>query len=453
MSSGTEVLRREAPPLADYAGARSSFSWDAVAADLGGDQAALNLGDLATAKQVALGRGSEHAFIWHGAQGGAPYHVTYAELAAATARAANVFAGHGIERGDRVLFLLPVIPELLVGVLGALRAGAVVGVLGAGRNMEYLRNIVTRSRPRAFVTASSFRNTIGALRTSVPELKTAYLVNRSKLSMPALDAGEYAWSDQLESASEDFTAAATTAADRAWLHYTELGMSGSVVSHMAALPLFNTARSVLEMRAGESVLSVFVPGDEAYLPYGILAPLLAGSTQLILEDPVHCQNWADLAATHQPRAWFSGFKAIDVILRVDSHLGTLLRNCRNVACLWPYDKGFITMTEGSYGSPIHAVWTEREFGAIQTAEMRGTKIRPGSVGRAVPGTEVAVVDGAGKPLGAGVTGKLAVKLGPAAPFVEYWGDPQLTGDRSKDGWFVTNHNAKIDSDGYVWILA
>jgi acyl-coenzyme A synthetase/AMP-(fatty) acid ligase len=64
---------------------------------------------------------------------------------------------------------------------------------------------------------------------------------------------------------------------------------------------------------------------------------------------------------------------------------------------------------------------------------------------------VRVQDEAGKPVAAGASGSLAVKLGPGCPFVEFWDDPGLTGTHIRDGWFVTTHTAKIDADGYVWI--
>ncbi len=442
--SETDVIRREPPPLADYATARSSFSWDAVLADLGASLQSMNLGALAIERHVAAGRAGDHALIYF-PQSGPAERYTFGDLADASGRAAGALVARGVVPGERVLFLLPMGPELVAGILGALRAGAIVGVLGMGRNIDYVRNVLSRTRPRAVVTTVSFRSSLAALRRET-EFGTVLFVNRSRLAMPTLADSEYAWADQLEAQPGAFTSVAAAPGDRAFLHYTDLGMSGSVVSHQAALPLFYTARSVLEMRPGESVVSIAIPGDHYFLTYGVLAPLLAGATSVVLEDPARFQRWGDIASELQPRAWFSGFKAIDVMLRVDPNLGTLLAGCRSIACTFPYDRHFVSMTALSYGSPIQAVWTDREFAAIQCAEMRGCDIRPGSVGRAVPGAAVRVVGEDGQPVDG--HGRIAVEIGPSAPFVEYWGEEET---RVQNGWFITNHGGRMDPDGYVWL--
>jgi acetyl-CoA synthetase len=267
-----------------------------------------------------------------------------------------------------------------------------------------------------------------------------------------LSDGEALWNDAVQAAPSTFSPGVTRAVDPAFIHYTDLGMSGSVISHLAALPLYHTARRVVEMQPGESIVSVAMPGDHLFLTYGLLAPLLAGSTIVAMEEPGRFTRWAEVAAEVQPSAWFSSYKAMEVMLRVDANLGTVLRGCRNIACAWPYDPGFVSMTTLSYGSPIHAMWTEREFGAIQCAEVRGGEVRSGSVGRAVPGADVRVVDYAGVPIPLGAPGKLAVKVGIAAPFVEYWGDESLTASQMRDGWFITPYAARMDAEGYVWLV-
>jgi acetyl-CoA synthetase len=446
----TEVVKRDAPPLADYAGARSGFSWDAAIAEAGIDTASMNLGMLATERHVAAGRGSHPAIVWV-PQAGPAQSITYADFAEWSARAANMLAARGVAKGDVVLFLLPNSPELYAGVLGALRLGAVVSVLGGGRNLDYLRNILSQAKPKSLVTVASFRSSVTALRPQAPELTSVFYVNRAKLSPPALDEGEFHWSDHFEAAPTSFATPATPASERAYIHYTELGMSGGVLSHLVGLPLLLTAKSVLEMRAGEAVHAIALPGEHYFLTYSMLAPLLAGATNLVLETPAQFQRWEELPASVRPRVWFSGAKPLDVMLRTDPNLGTALRDCRNICISWPYDKHFVSMTAYSYGSPLHAVWGERETGALQCAELRGCPIRPGSVGRPLPGAEVQIVDDAGVPLPAGVPGRVAARTGLAAPFVEYWADAELTAGSVRDGWFLTKRTGRIDADGYVWI--
>lgn len=447
----TDVVRKFVPPpLADYVTARSAFTWEALAADFGADPASMNLGALATEHQLGRGRRNDAALIWIGGQGEIE-RFSYAELSEASARVANFLAGYGVEAGDRVLFLLPTIPELYTGILGALRAGAIPGVLAGGRNIDYLRHALAGTRPRALVTVPSFRNALSSLRPFVPELRTLFLVNRAKGMPGALDDGEVRWEGAYAAASAAFAPVPTAPESAGWVNFSDQGASAAAVAHRAALPLYHTARSVLEMGPGETVLSVTVPGEGLFMPYSVLAPLLSGSTLVALEDPARFGRFAQLAAESESCVWFSSFRALDVMLRVEPNLGIFLKKCRNISCTWPYDEAFVQMTMMSYGSPVHGVWTERELGAIQCAELRGCAIRPGSVGRPVPGVQLRVAGGDGSPVGPGTPGKLAVKLGPAAPFVEYWDDPERTANGARDGWFVTGRTAKMDGDGYVWI--
>jgi acetyl-CoA synthetase len=440
----------EPPAVPDYDVARTAFDWQAVADELQVETAAMNIGEMATQRLVDLGLGEEHALLWYG-QEGVEERLSYHDLASATAKVARMLQDAGVQRGDRVIILLPHVPQLYHSTLGALRAGACVSVLGGGRNIDYLRNILHRAKPKAMITVPAFKTSIAALRAEAKELKSVIYVNRPNMPAPALDAGEVLWSQAFEKASEQFTKSPTNSADRAFIHYTDLGMAGSVVTHAAGLSLFTSARDVLEMRPHESTMTVAMPGEALFFSYGLIAPFLTGSRAIALEDPAHFGRFGDLAVSEEPKVWYSGQKALDVILRTDPNLGSLLKGCRNICVNHPYDPSFVVMTSESYGSPVHAVWWEREFGVIQAAELRACDLKPGSVGRVVPGAEVRIVDDAGAPQPMGTPGLLAVKLGPACPFMEYWADPGLTQTHLRDGWFVTTKTAKIDAEGYIWI--
>jgi acetyl-CoA synthetase len=302
----TSTVRRDPPPLADYAKARADFRWENVATVLGGVPDSVNLGALATERHVAQGRGDEHAIVWLSGQGQTE-RLSYRDLTEASARAANALVAAGVRRGDRVVFLLPIVPELFTGVLGALRAGAIVCVVGPARNLEYFRNTLGRARPRLIVTSPAFRNSVAVLREESPDLQGVFFVNRTGMKIGDLGEGERDWSSALEGAPSSFATVMTAPSDRALLYYTELGMSGSVIAHQAALPLFESAGTVLEMRAGEATVSIGMPGEAMFVPYVILAPLLVGTTLVAIEDPAHFMRFADIAADHDARVWYSSF--------------------------------------------------------------------------------------------------------------------------------------------------
>ena len=425
----------------------ASFSWEQVASTLGAEAGLMNLGHLATAGAVARGFGGDHAVIWYGADGEVQ-RVTYSELDRASAKAANLFARLGVQPGDRVFFVLPVIPELYYGYLGALRLGALAGVLSPGRNAEVVRNVLSRSRPKVVVTLQMFNHTFADLKPDLPDVQTVLYVNRTPFQLPSMEPFEKMWPDLFDPADATAPQPATKPQDRAVLYFTELAQTGSVITHESALGIAHTAASALDWKPRESVCVAFAPGDPLFTTYALLASLLTGATAVVHEDPARFTRHADVASHETPSAWLSSFRALDVMLRSDPNLGALLKACRSIGVTYPADPGFLSMTSMSYGSPVRPVWTQRELNVIQTIDLEE---KYGSVGKPLPGITIKIVDGEGKELPAGMVGTICVKTGPGAPFLEYWEDPGLTARHLQDGWFHTPARGRLDDEGALWI--
>jgi acetyl-CoA synthetase len=386
-----------------------------------------NLGALAVSRRGTL--------AWHGASG-EEERFPAEELARASARAASALATLGVRKGDRVAFMTRAVPELFFGILGAFRLGAVAVVLARVRNGEAVRSILDRSGASTAILEPDSKPVIDPLRGSLPALRSVIWLRRGA-SPPA---GEPVWEDLLAAAPESFADAAMGPEEPAWLHYTDLSAGAAVAGHRAALALASSSSLALDLRAGDGIITVAVPGDTLFIPYLLLGPLLSGATTLAFEDPARYVRYAHLRGKAQ--IWYSAARAVDLILRNDPGLGTFLSGCRHIAVTHPYDAGFASMTQLSYGSPLHATWFPRELGAIQTAEFRAHDLRLGSVGRALPGCEVAPDP---------ESGRLAVRLGPGTPFTGFWEDPAQSERRLKKGWFVTDQAATMDADGYAWI--
>lgn len=421
---------RALPPIVEnYAAAREAFSWEAVARDMGVElDGPFNLGALALKAPA-----DRTALVWYGAQG-EEEKLTYGELAAASARVAGMIQNLGLQRGDRVLFLARGIPETVYGVLGALLFGAVPCVLQPGKNVDYLRNVVQRSGARMLVLEPESKSMVDAIRKEVPELWHVVVLQRASMNAK-MGAGDFLWNDYFGAAKPAFDPAPCLPEAPAFLHYTELGMSGAVVAQLAALALRNAARAALDVREGDRCLFLVRPGDMHYVPLGILAPLLAGATQVLVEDAMHFSGYANVEAD----VWYSPFHALETVLRHVPALATLLVRARHIAVAQPADRGFLVMTSESFGSALHSVWWDRALGSIALAELPGADLRPGSLGRPIPGVDVSILDG-----------HVAVRVGPGAPFLEFWKEPRLTQHALRDGWLVTAQKGKADSEGWIW---
>ncbi len=426
-----ETIRKRGPAkgppplLGDYAAARASFSWEAAAGPL-------NLGALAVRRGGAL--------VWFGARG-EEQRLPAADLDRGSARFADVLRKLGLQRGDRVVLTARACPELVLAFLGAIRFGAVPVVLGRLRSADSLRHILERTGAALILLEPSTKAVVDPLRRALPALRHLVVLWKEGVP-PRLTPGEIYWEDAFGSAGEAFEDPLLPPDHPACLHYSELGINGSVTPHAAAFPLAASAGSALDLRAGEGFVALSVPGDPLFVLYTILAPLLAGATTFLFEDPV---RFAGFGAFKDPvHVWYSPARAIDVVLRGDAGLAELLGKCRHIAITHPYDASFVVMTQASYGSPLHPTWWPREIGAIQTAEFRSADIRVGSIGRPLPGVEMAVDPG---------SGCLALRAGPGSPFGGYWDDPEQSGRRVRNGWFVTDQRGRIDPDGYAWIVA
>jgi acetyl-CoA synthetase len=435
----SEIIRKTSRPkdppplLADYAAARSGFSWEGVAQELGTPLAGpMNLGGLAVSRGGGL--------VWHGARG-EEERYSAADLATRSAQFANALKALGLQKGDRVIFLTRVIPELFFAMLGTLRFGACLSLLGRQRNVDALRNVFKATGAALVVLEADAKSMVDSLRAGAPQLKHVILVQRDSAPV-TMRAGDTLWVKTVDGASGSFQDVPVAPDHPALIHYTEVGMSGAVAAHRSAFALSSSAALALDLRAGEGMITLTVPGDPLFVPYVLLAPLLRGATTFAFEEPV---RFAGFERFKDPvHVWYSSVRAIDVVLRNDPGLARLLSGCRHIAVPHPYDTAFMIMTGPSYGSPLHPTWWPRELGAIVSAEYRAHDVKAGSIGRALPGVEMQVD---------AETGKLAVRIGSGSPFVGYWGDKEQTERRLKKGWFVTDQRAKMDPDGYAWIVA
>ena len=408
------------PVLQDWTEARGTFSWEAVAAALdvspGGP---FNLGELAVRRGGSL--------VWLGAEGQGERHSA-AELEQHSGRFARALGEAGLSPGDRVAFVARSRPELVAGLLGSLRFGAVPLALARPRQPDGLRAALAVSGAALAVVDPDLKPSLEAWRESLPSLRHVWTIGPGGSWTPG-------------SGPSEFRGPSLPPDHRAWMHVVDGASPPALYGHRAALGLFASAGAALDLRAGDAALVLAVPGDTLYLPYVLLAPLLAGATTYVLEDPARFVRFGSIGKVH---VWLSATRGLDLVLRNDPGLGQLLSGCRHIAVTHPYDAELVRLTQISYGSPLHPVWLPRDAGCIQTAEFRAHDLRLGSVGRPLPGADVRLD---------AETGRLSIRVTPGLPFTAYWNDAEATARRVRNGWFVSDQAGKMDPDGYAWVAS
>jgi len=448
-----------APNMRDYADARARFTWDAVRAALpalpGGG---LNLAHAAVDVHAGTARAAHVALRWLG-RGGATRDFTYADLSRDTARFAHVLDRLGVGRGDRVFSLLGRVPELYWAAIGTLKHASVFCPLFSQFGPEPVVQRLGRGDARVLVTTTAlYRKKVAAWRDRLPSLAHVLLIDAETDG----GAGVRALPPLLAAAPTEFTIPSTSPEDPALLHFTSgtTGMpKGAVHVHEAALMHYATGRDVLDLHPEDVYWCTADPGWVTGTSYGIAAPLLHGVTMIVDEAEFDAERWYRILQDQGVTVWYTAPTAIRRLMRIpgtprDRYDLRALRIVHSVG--EPLNPEAVVWGEHALGLPIHDNWWQTETGGIMIANFAAMDIRPGSMGRPVPGVEAAVVrrTDAGVTVieDPGVEGELALRPGWPSMFRAYLHDEARYARCFADGWYLSGDLATRDADGYFWFV-
>jgi acetyl-CoA synthetase len=448
------------PNLRDYAAERAGFAWDAVRAELAAPNGGLNIAYAALDRHVLGGAGERLALLWLGKNGERQTH-TYRELAAASHRFANLLKRLGVRKGERVFTLLGRIPELYVAALGTLRNGSVFAPLFSAFGPEPARARMTIGEATLLVTTPSlFRRRIAEWRRDLPSLRHVLLV-RGPGDPEIPDTLDFR--AELAASSDAPTLEPTAAEDMALLHFTS-GTTGrpkgAVHVHAAVLAHHVTGRYALDFHPGDVFWCTADPGWVTGTSYGIIAPLTNGITLVVDEAEFEAERWYRILAEQKITVWYSAPTAIRMLMKTGAELPRKydLSRLRFLASVGePLNPEAVVWSQEALGRPFHDNWWQTETGGIMIANYATMDIKPGSMGRELPGIEAAIVERIGDgtvrivdtPM---TTGELALKPGWPSMFRAYLHEEERYRKCFAGGWYLTGDLARRDADGYYWFV-
>jgi acetyl-CoA synthetase len=450
---------RVPPNLVDYDKVCAGFSWDSIRRELAGlPGGGLNIAHEAVDRHAAGARAGHLALRWLG-KDGAVRDFTHADLARGSARFANVLRTLGVAKGERVFALLGRIPELYLAALGTLKNTSVFCPLFSQFGPEPVFQRMSRGDAKVLVTTSAlYEKKIAAMRDRLPALKHVLLadapddVSADVLSLPKL----------MAAASEAFAIPPTDPEDMSVLHFTSgtTGMpKGAVHVHQAVLTHYATGKYVLDLHPEDVFWCTADPGWVTGTSYGIFAPLLHGVTNLVDEADFDAERWYRLLQDQRVTVWYTAPTAIRRLMRIPGEPRTqydlsALRLIHSVG--EPLNPEAVVWGSKALGLPIHDNWWQTETGGIMVANYAALDIRPGSMGRPLPGIEAAIVkrvDGKIEVVTAPDTeGELALKPGWPSMFRAYLHDEERYKKCFVGGWYLSGDLAKRDADGYFWFV-
>lgn len=431
-------------------------------------------------RHVANGRADQIALIYDSPVTSTVKKYTYAELLDLVARCAGGLASLGVGRGDRVVIYMPMVPEAVIAMLACARIGAIHSVVFGGFAPKELATRIADARPKVVVSSSCgievnrvirYKPLLDeAIEMSPSRPAHCVILQRDEWRAPLLGGRDIDWSDLLESDPVPCVPVAST--DPLYILYTSgtTGIPKGVVrdngGHLAAL--IWSMKYIYGMEPGEVFWAASDIGwvvGHSYIVYG---PLFYGCTTILYEGksvgtPDPGAFWR-VIADHGVNVMFTAPTAFRAIRREDpegEHIPKYDRSRFRMLFLAGErcDPETLSWAEQKLGVPVIDHWWQTETGWAIGANCVGfgiLPVKPGSCTKPVPGYDVQVLDDNGKPVPAGTTGNIVIRLPmPPGCLTTLWekdSDYVKTYLSRYPGYYLTSDAGFIDSDGYLWIM-
>ncbi|GAA2864905.1 acetate--CoA ligase [Pseudonocardia halophobica] len=457
---------RRAAIMGDYGRARREFSWTHARLELSGlpGGTGLNIAHEAVDRHAAHPARRGRTAVRFLDRDGTVHELTYGELARRSNRFANALGTLGVRPGERVFTLLGARPELYVVAFGTLKARAVLAPLFSAFGPEPVRCRLELGEAAVLVTTPAlYRRTVAPIRDALPRLRHVLVVGPPGEDGCSLDA-------LLDAAGPEYRIGPTDPQDPALLHFTS-GTTGTpkgaVHVHEAVVAHHATARAALDLRPDDVYWCTADPGWVTGTSYGIVAPLVVGATLVADAREFDVRRWYRVLDEQRVTVWYTAPTALRMFMAAGPeearrHDLSALRLIASVG--EPLNGEVVVWADAVLGRPVHDTWWQTETGAIMIANFAGSDIRPGSMGRPVPGIgaglleqgpdgrAVVAPDGRVKVLHGEAEGELALRAGWPSMFRGYLDAPERYAECFADGWYLTGDIARRDRDGWYWFV-
>jgi acetyl-CoA synthetase len=451
---------RVVPNMAQWGDTCAAFGWREVRDELVGPAGDFNLARLAVDRHAQGPRSNRVALRFLSADA-EPQNISYADLKRLSSRFANGLRALGIGPGDRVFVLTDRSLPLYVAVLGALRNGSVVTPLFSAFGPEPIATRIGIAQAQVLVTTEAlYRRKIEKFRANLPTLRHVIVVGAGGTYGAIPETHDYA--AFMSGASETFPDTPTQADAAALLHFTS-GTTGTPKGalhvHEAALTHFATGRYALDLHDDDVYWCTADPGWVTGTSYGIFAPLLHGVTSIVDEAEFDAERWYRILQDEEVTVWYTAPTAIRMLMKAGPALARNYRfpKLRFIASVGePLNPEAVWWGKEVLGLPIHDNWWQTETGGIMIANTPAMDIKPGSMGKPVPGVDAFIVrrrDGAVEVVAEpGVEGELALRAGWPSMFRGYLDQEERYRKCFAGDLYLTGDLARCDADGYFWFV-
>ncbi len=439
----------------------------------------INVSENCLDRHLGTARHNKAAIIWQGEPTEEKRTLTYAQLHREVCRFANVLLRNGAKKGTRVIIYMPMVPEAAIAMLACARIGAMHSVVFGGFSAESIKDRVLDSGATIIVTADGGyrrgavvplkKNVDDALKGNDTPVKKVIVFKRTGQEVHVEEGRDVWWHRELEYVDSDCPAALLDSETPLFILYTS-GSTGKPkgILHTTGgylLHAYMTCKYVFDLRDEDVYWCTADVGwvtGHSYLVYG---PLAMGATSLMYEG---APNWPEndrfwqIIEENGVSVFYTAPTAIRAFMKwgdewVTKHdlsslrlLGTVGEVINPEAWMWYYK------TIGGSRCPIVDTWWQTETGGHMITPLPGcTPCKPGTATLPFFGVDAAVVDDAGKELGANQGGKLVIRKPWPGMLRGIWGDKtryKTTYWTEIKGMYFAGDGARRDADGNFWIV-
>ena len=377
---------------------------------------------------------------------------TFSDMMIQSNKAANVLKTHGnVVKGDRIFIFMPRSPELYFALLGALKVGAIVGPLFEAFMEGAVYDRLYNSEAKIIVTIPALLPRIPVDR--LPALQKIFVVSEQMEE----DEKTIDFIKAMNEASGEFDIEWMDKEDGMLLHYTS-GSTGAPKGvlhvHYAMIQQYKTAQWVLDLKESDIFWCTADPGWITGTAYGIFGPWLNGVTNVVIGGRFSPEAWYKAIQQFEVTVWYSAPTAFRMLMGAGDDIVKQfdLSSLRHVLSVGePLNPEVIRWGLDVYGHRIHDTWWMTETGAHMICNYPSMDIKPGSMGKPVPGTYAAIIDDQGNVLPPNTMGNLALRKGWPSMMRQNWKNPSKHESYFiNDEWYVSGDSAYMDEDGYFW---
>ncbi|WP_164670589.1 acetate--CoA ligase [Virgibacillus doumboii] len=376
--------------------------------------------------------------------------LTFTDLKKSSNQFANVLKKYDIEKGDRVFLFMPRSPEFYATFFGTLKTGAIAGPLFEAFMEQAVRDRLQDSEAKMLITTPDLLGRVP--QEDLPDLEKIVLVGENNES-----ADKYIdYQKEMNDASTDFDIEWVDLEDGMVIHYTS-GSTGKPKGvyhvHNAMIQHYATAEWVLDLNEDDVYWCTADPGWVTGTSYGIFAPWLHGVTNVVRGGRFSPDDWYGTIDKYNVTVWYTAPTALRKLTSAGEeapkkHDLSSLRHIMSVG--EPLNPEVITWGLKAFDLRIHDTWWMTETGAQLIVNLPSEEIRPGSMGKPIPGIEASIVDNEGNELPPNQMGNLAIKAPWPAMMRKIWKRPEKYESYFINGWYVSGDSAYKDEDGYFW---